>query len=92
MFKDTVCFDDVLLVPQHSDISSRDEIDLTTSLGSKKFRFPIISSPMDTVTESKMALSMFEHGALGIIHRYNTSQEQCEIIREIAATLENQFK
>ena len=43
---------------------------------------------MDTVTESSMALSMFEHGALGVIHRYNTSQEQCEIIREVAATLE----
>lgn len=88
MFKDTVCFDDVLLVPQQSDINSRDEIDLTTRLGSHKFRIPIVSSPMDTVTESAMALSMFEHGGLGVIHRYNTSQEQCEMIREVAAVLE----
>lgn len=88
MFKDTVCFDDVLLVPQQSDINSRDEIDLTTRLGSHQFRVPIVSSPMDTVTESAMALSMFEHGGLGIIHRYNTSQEQCEMIREVAAILE----
>lgn len=88
MFKNTVCFDDVLLVPQQSDINSRDEIDLTTRLGSHKFRIPIVSSPMDTVTESAMALSMFEHGGLGIIHRYNTSQEQCEMIREVAAVLE----
>lgn len=88
MFKDSVCFDDVLLEPQKSDISSRAEIDLTTSLGSHKFRLPIIASPMDTVTEANMALSMFEHGALGVIHRYNTSREQCDIIREVAATLE----
>lgn len=88
MFKETVCFDDVLLVPQHSDIGSREEVDLTTRLGNHKFRLPIISSPMDTVTESNMALSMFDHGALGIIHRYNTSKEQCEIIRDVASVLE----
>lgn len=89
MFRDSVCFDDVLLVPQYSDINSREEIDLTTNLGSHRFRLPIISSPMDTVTESPMALSMFEKGGLGIIHRYNTSKDQCEIIREVAATLED---
>lgn len=89
MFRDTICFDDVLLVPQFSDIKSREEIDLTTSLGRHKFRLPIISSPMDTVTESTMALSMFGRGALGIIHRYNSSQEQCEIVREVSGALED---
>ena len=88
MFKEVLCFDDVLLAPQFSDIQSREGIDLTTSLGSHKFRLPIISSPMDTVTESKMSLSMFDRGGLGIVHRYNSSKEQCEIIRDIASTLE----
>ena len=88
MIRDTVCFDDVLLVPQCSDIDSRDEIDLTTSIGGHKFRLPIVSSPMDTVTESNMAMSMFEKGGLGVIHRYNSSKEQCEIVREVAAQLE----
>tara|TARA_B100001057_G_scaffold491140_1_gene580779 strand:- start:4549 stop:5583 length:1035 start_codon:yes stop_codon:yes gene_type:complete len=88
MFRKTVCFDDVLLMPQYSDINSREEIDLSTKLGDHKFRLPIVSSPMDTVTESAMALSMFEHGALGVIHRYNTSKEQCEIIRDVASVLE----
>ena len=90
MFESTVCFDDVLLVPQKSDINSRDEIDLTTKIGRYRFRLPIISSPMDTVTESSMALSMFKQGGLGIIHRYNSPQEQCEMIRDVAMTLENQ--
>lgn len=88
MIKDTVCFDDVLLVPQKSDIESREEIDLQTALGRKRFRFPVISSPMDTVTEADMALAMFAHGGLGIIHRYNTVPEQCRIIRDVAQTFE----
>ena len=89
MFRDTVCFDDVLLVPQKSNIRSRDEIDLTTSIGNKTFRLPVISSPMDTVTEKEMALAMFSQGGFGVVHRYNTLQEQCKIIREIASQLED---
>lgn len=89
MIRDTICFDDILLVPQISDIDSRNEISLATHLGKHKFRLPIISSPMDTVTECSMALSMFENGGLGVVHRYNTSKEQCEIVRDIAATLED---
>ena len=88
MFKDTVCFDDVLLVPQKSEIVSRSEIDLTTTIGEKTFRLPIVSSPMDTVTEASMALSMFAHGGLGVVHRYNTTKEQCSIVRDIAHSLE----
>ena len=89
MIKDTVCFDDVLLVPRKSDINSREDIELSTSLGRNKFRFPVVSSPMDTVTESAMALAMFRRGGLGIVHRYNTIQEQCKIIRNISQEFEN---
>ena len=89
MIKDTVCFDDVLLVPRKSDINSREDIELSTSLGKNKFRFPVVSSPMDTVTESAMALAMFRRGGLGIVHRYNTIQEQCKIIRNISQEFEN---
>ena len=59
MIRSSVCFDDVLLEPQFSDITTREEVDLTTTLGNHKFRLPIVSSPMDTVTESNMALAMF---------------------------------
>ena len=87
-FRDTVCFDDVLLVPQKSTIKSRKEISLNTYLGKIPFRLPIVSSPMDTVTESKMALTMLDHGGLGVVHRYNTPQEQSKIIRDITHDLE----
>ena len=76
--KRSYCFDDVLLVPQRSDIVSRKEIDLSSQLDDKNtFDLPIISSPMDTVTESTMAIAMNNSGGLGIIHRYNTIEDQC---------------
>jgi IMP dehydrogenase len=77
----SVCFDDVLLVPQFSDIVSRKEIDLVSCLDSKnRFRLPVISSPMDTVTGHEMARAMSDLGGLGIIHRYNTVADQVAMV------------
>ena len=81
--KEALSFDDVLLVPQYSDIMSRRTVDLSTELSSDLvFDLPVISSPMDTVTESKMASSMAVYGGFGIIHRYNTIPEQVGLVRE----------
>jgi IMP dehydrogenase len=83
----SVCFDDVLLVPQFSDIISRSEIDLTSYLDKRyRFRTPIISSPMDTVTGSKMARTMSDLGGLGIIHRYNTVEDQALMVEKALNT------
>jgi len=65
-------FNDYLISPQYSSIASRDEIDLSSSLGNQKYALPIISSPMTTVTETEMAIAMQSKGGLGIIHRYNS--------------------
>ena len=78
----SVSFDDVLVVPKFSDITSRSEIDLTSFLGKIQTTLPIISSPMDTVTEVSMASSMFKLGGLGIIHRYNSPSEQSTLIKK----------
>lgn len=81
--KEALSFDDVLLVPQHSGIKSRRSVDLTSELSEGLvFDLPVISSPMDTVTESEMASSMGVYGGLGIIHRYNTIAEQVEIVNK----------
>ena len=80
MFDEACSFGDVLLEPQKSDISSRSEIDLSVQLGGKKYNLPIMSSPMDTVTESTMSTVMSEIGGLGIVHRYCSMQEQCAMI------------
>ena len=76
-------FDDILIQPQYSDIHSRKLIDLSNNLKNIKFDIPIISSPMDTVTEGEMAVAMYKEGGLGIVHRYNSIEEQCNIILKI---------
>ena len=85
--KDTVTFDDTLLVPQYSEIISRKTIDLSSHLDDKMtFDLPIISSPMDTVTGATMASAMSKAGGLGIIHRYNTIEKQCERVSRVKGT------
>mgnify|MGYP003111468052 FL=1 len=75
-FKESVTYDDLLLVPQYSDIESRGEIDLTSFLGHHELMLPIMASPMDTVSELMMAQAMSEAGGMAVIHRYNTIEEQ----------------
>ena len=80
-------YDDVLLVPQYSDIKSRQEIDIGSYLDNHiHLDLPIISSPMDTVTESDMSIAMHNAGGLGVMHRYNTIKEQCNMVRKCAYT------
>ena len=79
-------FDDVLIVPQKSSISSRfsGEIDLTTILvPGVTLKYPIISANMDTVTEELMANKMNSLGGLGIIHRFLTKEKHLEILKSI---------
>ncbi len=78
--KQTYSFDDVLLVPQHSDIKSRSEVSLDCSLSDFNFNLPVISSPMDTVTEERMVNAISDAGGLGIVHRYNSVEEQAKIV------------
>lgn len=79
---EAICFDDILLVPQHSKVDSRADVDLTMDIGRAPLPLPIISAPMDTVTETEMARAMAQSGGLGIIHRYNTITQQCAMVHE----------
>ena len=77
-------YDDVLLRPQYSDINSRSDIDISGDLGTQlTLSLPIISSPMDTVTESDMANAMTHNGASAVIHRYNTIDEQVALVSNV---------
>tara|TARA_Y100000593_G_scaffold85604_1_gene162908 strand:- start:357 stop:1376 length:1020 start_codon:yes stop_codon:yes gene_type:complete len=79
--KETLSFDDVLLVPKFSDIASRSVIDIGNDLSEQiHLSLPVISSPMDTVTEADMAVAMSKAGGIGIIHRYNSINEQIELV------------
>ena len=68
-------FDDVLLMPQHSKIASRQDVDLSTTLGRMKLTLPIISANMDTVTEGDMAVAMHKAGGAGALHRFADSHD-----------------
>ena len=91
-FKQTYSFDDVLLVPQHSHIESRTQVDTSNKLSRDiNLILPVISSPMDTVTEDSMAVAMHTAGGLGVIHRYNTIQEQVDLIKKSSMSGAGQF-
>ena len=79
-------FDDVLLVPQYSEIESRKEILGKQNLRSVgNFGLPIISSPMDTVTGETMACAMAAAGGIGIIHRYNDMDDQAKVVMSVTS-------
>jgi IMP dehydrogenase len=78
-------FDDVLIVPAKSDVRSRRVPQLKTRLTKKSFlEIPFISSNMDTVTESEMAIAIGNLGGLGILHRFMTIEDQAKEVRKVA--------
>ncbi|MDG1940472.1 MAG: IMP dehydrogenase, partial [Paracoccaceae bacterium] len=76
-------FDDVLLVPSKSEVMPKD-VDTSTNLTNKiKLNIPLLSSAMDTVTESSMAIAMAQLGGMGVIHRNLSIAEQCEQVKKV---------
>jgi len=88
----SLCFDDVLMEPLLSDISTRSSINLETNIGSNGreliIKTPLISSPMDTVTETEMAIKMAVNGGLGIIHRYMDIENQVSQVMKVKRFLQ----
>ena len=67
--REGLTFDDVLLVPKFSDVTSRSQTDLSTQLSRNiSINIPLISANMDTVTEASMAVIIAREGGIGIIH------------------------
>ncbi len=81
---DGLTFDDVLLIPKRSTVHSRREVHTTTQLSRNiKLRVPLVSAPMDTVTEHSMAITMAQAGGIGIIHRFMTTNQQVEEVLKV---------
>ncbi len=81
--KESLTFDDVLLLPQYSDVLPS-ETDISIKLTNKiLLRAPFLSSAMDTVTESKMAIAMANEGGIGIIHRNLNIKNQVKEIKKV---------
>src|SRR5215510_3590438 len=80
---DAFTFDDVLLVPARASMHPRD-IDVSTQLTRTiRLNIPLISAPMDTVTESSLAIALAQEGGIGVIHRNLTIEAQTREVRKV---------
>ena len=80
---EALTFDDVLLVPDHSEVLPKD-VEISTNLTRNiRLNIPIISSGMDTVTEARMAIAMAREGGLGIIHKNMSIERQAEEVDKV---------
>ncbi len=78
-----ITFDDVLLVPRHTSILPS-EVDTSTSITRNiRINLPLISAPMDTVTESALAIALAQEGGLGVIHRNMGIEQQTREVRKV---------
>ncbi len=80
-------YDDILLVPQYSEIDSRSEVDLTTKVAEGvELKIPLVSTKMDTVTGVEMAIKMGQLGGMGILPRFDKEEVQAGKVSEVAKT------
>lgn len=81
--KKGLTFDDVLLVPAHSEVLPK-EVDVSTRLTRNiTLNIPVMSAGMDTVTESDMAIAMAREGGIGVIHKNMSIDEQCKEVEKV---------
>ena len=78
-----ITFDDVLLEPAYSDVVPRD-VDVRTQITRNiRLNIPIVTSPMDTVTESELAIAIAQEGGLGIIHKNMSIPDQTREVDKV---------
>ena len=81
--RESFTFDDVLLIPQKSDILPN-EVDVRTRLTRRiTLNIPLVSAAMDTVTESEMAIALAKEGGIGIIHKNMTIEDQAQEVERV---------
>src|SRR5207248_1419633 len=78
-----ITFDDVLLEPGYTDVVPR-EVDVRTQLTTRiRLNIPVVSSPMDTVTESELAIALAQEGGIGIIHKNLSISDQTREVDKV---------
>ena len=82
--REGLTFDDVLLVPKYSDVTTRSQTDLNTRLSRNiSLSIPFVSANMDTVTESAMAVAIARAGGIGIVHRFLSIQDEAAEVLKV---------
>lgn len=90
--KRAITFDDVLIVPKYSEITSRSYVDVSTKLcDDLTLPIPILSAPMDSVTEHELAIEMLNLGCGAVLHRYNTPEKQSLEVKKICDNIHDNF-
>lgn len=83
LVQEALTFDDVLLLPAHSSVLPKD-VDLSTQFTREiRLNIPLVSAAMDTVTESRLAISMALEGGIGIMHKNMTAEQQAAEVRAV---------
>jgi len=91
--KKYLTYDDVNIIPKYSEVNSRGDVKLHTRFTKNtELTIPIVASPMDTVTELDMAVEMMERGGVGILHRFNTIEEQSKMMKSLHRKWDDFFK
>ena len=82
--REGLSYGDVLVVPQRSSVDSRSDVDLTTNLTPDiELDAPVLSAPMDTVTETETAVALDAVGGFGTVHRFTSVDEQAAMVRQV---------
>ena len=83
IIQEALTFDDVLLVPAHSNVLPRD-VDISSRLTRQiTLNVPLLSAAMDTVTEGRLAIAMAQEGGMGIIHKNMSAEQQANEVRRV---------
>ena len=81
--EESLTFDDVLLLPDYSEVLPR-EADLSTQLTRGiRLSIPLVSAAMDTVTEARLAIAIAQEGGVGILHKNMTPEQQADEVRKV---------
>ena len=88
--RQALTYDDIQLIPNFSDVQTRQDINLATRVSRNwTINIPIVGSCMDTVTEYEMAATLMEMGGVGCIHRFMSIEEQVNQVKKLASFRES---
>ena len=90
--RECLSYDDVQIIPKYSKTKHREDCDtLTRFTKNTTLTIPIVSSPMDTITEYEMAKEMLEWGGVGVIHRFMTIEDQSKMMFKVHSIWDSYF-